>query len=130
MRARTWPLSSDKITVASGRAAFPRWDLIWVHAETGRAAGFPPFKPGINEDAVQPFGLGLRLHKARAGNDDRPCNTIRLAPALKDRSSGAQILYPAVGAAADKDILHRDVGHLLAGDKAHIIERFLRGDLL
>ena len=49
-----------------------------VGGEAHRAAGLAPFEAGVEEDAVQPLGLGLALDALRAGHDpgghvSRPC---------------------------------------------------------
>ncbi len=50
----------------------------------------------------------------------------RDVPPVEQSRSSAQILDPAVGATADKDMLDRHVGQFLPRGQPHIVERLLR----
>ena len=104
VRARARPLPADEIAVAGRGAALARRHLVGVHRQAHRAAGLAPFEAGLDEDAVEPLGLGLALDQPRAGHDQR-ADAVRDVAAVRHRGGGAQILDPAVGAAADEDIL-------------------------
>ena len=119
-------LAPLEIAVRGRGAALARAELIRVHAEAHRAAGLAPFEAGLLEDPVEPLGLGLRLHQARARHDHGADALVHLA-ALDDLRHGAQILDAAIGAGADEDAVERDVGDLLAALQPHIIERALGG---
>ena len=49
---------------------------------------------------------------------------------LRDGGGGAQIFDPAIGAGADKDMIHLDVGELHVGGQAHIVQRAFGGGAL
>src|SRR5204863_9142446 len=85
-------------------------------------AGLTPVEAGGEEDAIESFLLGLPLHQARSRNDQRLLHPIADLAAADDLSDRAQILDPAVGAAANEDVLDRDVLQPLSGFEPHIVE--------
>src|SRR5258707_735365 len=97
--ARTLP--ADEIAVGGGDAALARSDRVAVHRQAHRAAGLAPFEAGIEEDAVEPFGLGLALDVLRARHHPGP-HMARYLPALGHHSRSTQVRQPAVGAGADE----------------------------
>src|SRR5690242_19115880 len=100
MRPRARSLAADEIAVAGRGAALPRGHLVGVNREARRAARLAPFEAGVDEHLVEPLGLGLRLYQAGARHDDRPLDARRLVPPAQHLGGGAQVLDPAVGAAA------------------------------
>lgn len=62
MCATSASLTAFKITVRSGRTAFPGCELIGIHAKAHRTAALPPFETSFSEDPVQPFRFGLVLY--------------------------------------------------------------------
>src|SRR5258708_11159775 len=74
--ARALALAALEIAVRGRGAALARGDPVARHADAHRAAGFAPLEAGGDEDAVEPFGLGVALHLLRAGHHhgghDRP----------------------------------------------------------
>ena len=66
MRARAAALPSDEIPVGRRGAALAGRHRLAIGAEAKRAAGLAPLEPGLQEDLVQPFGLGLLLDEARS----------------------------------------------------------------
>ncbi|MCY1455527.1 hypothetical protein D9M71_726650 [compost metagenome] len=69
MGTPTWALTSFKVTVGSGCTALARIKAVVVHAETHGAAGVAPFEAGIDEGAINSFGLGLPLDQPGARYD-------------------------------------------------------------
>src|SRR3954470_2524428 len=104
-RARTLPAA--EIAVGGIRAAFSRSDQITVDADAHRAAGFAPFEPGVEEDAIEPLLFRLTLDQRRAGGN----KARHLAgPTSEDDGRSTQILDAGVGAGADEHTIDRDVG--------------------
>src|SRR5690348_13316399 len=112
MGAAAGALAALEIAVRGRGAAFAGAQGIAVERRAERAAGLAPFESGVAEDAVEPFGFGLALHRPRAGHD--PGRHARLA-ALGDRRRLAQIIETRIGAGADEDAVDRDLGEKLAG---------------
>src|SRR5262249_57699516 len=79
--------------------------LVVVHRHAHRATGVAPLEPCFEEDAVEPFLLGLVLDMPRTGYDQRSHPFGNLA-APGDSGGSAQILDAAVGAPAAKHPLH------------------------
>src|SRR6516162_8623260 len=73
--------------------------LVVVHRHAHRATGVAPLEPGFEEDAIEPFLLGLVLDMTRTGYDQSGDPFGDLA-ALGDSRGGTKILDPAVGARA------------------------------
>ncbi len=64
-----WRPSKLRFEVVAHALAVHR--LVVVHRHAHRAAGVAPLEPGLDEDAVEPFFLGLVLDVAGAGHDQR-----------------------------------------------------------
>ena len=122
--SRPWRPSKLRFEVEAQRSRGAK--LIGVHAEAHRAARLAPIEAGRLEDLVEPFGLGLLLHQARARHDHGADIGIHLL-AVDDLRHLAQILDAAIGAGADEHAVERDVGDLLAALQAHIVELALGG---
>ena len=126
MRARTRALPANEIAIRGAGTALAGRHLIGVHAQAHGTARLAPFEAGINEDAVQPFGFGLALHKAGTRYHQRLPHVAGHLAAAHHIGSHAQILDAAVGAAADEDILYGHIFHAGTGGEAHIIQALLR----
>jgi len=59
----TRPLPTFEIPIGSRRTPLSRLELIGVHTQTHRAAGFTPLESCVSKDAVEPFVFRLRLHQ-------------------------------------------------------------------
>src|SRR3954470_3485979 len=123
MRPRPRTLPSYEIPVRGGSTTFAARYFIGVHCETHRATRLTPLESRRNKHAVEPFGFGLALDQPRAGNDQSLTDSVGDMTPLHHRRGGAKILDPAVGAAADEDMLDRNVPHRSARNQPHIIER-------
>src|SRR5271157_1434324 len=106
-------LTALKIAVRGRSATFARRQTVGIHRQTHRAARFPPFETGGEENLVQTFSFRLFLDQPGAGNDHGVDMAGDLA-ALRDFSGFAQILDTAIGAGADEDAVDLDVGRLFA----------------
>ena len=107
MRAALEALTALEIAVRGRGAALAGLELVGVHGEAHRAAGLAPLEAGGEEDLVQPFGLGLLLHQARARHDHGVVELVGDLLAFDDLGDRAQILDAAIGAGADEDTVER-----------------------
>ena len=78
-------------------------------------------KPAAVKILSRPFVLRLLLDARRAGDDERAHGRVD-ALAGHDRSRGAQVLDPRVGARPDEDTVDGDVRDLRAGRETHVRE--------
>ena len=79
----------------------------------------PPLEARCPEDGVQPFGLGLPLHKA--GTRDHPgFHAVGHAPPARHRRGASQVFDAAVGAGADEHPVDRQRRERLARLQAHV----------
>ena len=92
-------LAALEVAVAGGRRPLARRELVGVHGQAHRAARLPPVEAGGGEDLVEALGLGLVLHRERAGHDEGAHAGLHLA-ALGHRGGGPEVLDAAVGAAS------------------------------
>ena len=129
MGATGTTLTPLEVAVAGGGAALPRLQPVVVHGQTHGAAGQTPLKACLDEDLVQPLGLGLGLHLlgARHHQGLYPCGDLATAG---DGGSRAQILDAAVGARTDEHLVDGHVGELLARLQVHVGEGLAGGLLL
>src|SRR5271169_1947726 len=97
MGATAAPLPALEIAVRGGGAALAGLELVGVHGKAHGTAGLAPFETGLEEDAIEPFFLGLMLHQARARHDHGLDARCHLA-APGDSSGCAKIFDPPVGA--------------------------------
>src|SRR5450756_1515304 len=74
-------LPAFEISIGRRSAALSGRELVVIHAETHRAAGFAPLKAGFLEYLVQPFAFRLRLHQSGTGYDHGKLHAIGLVPA-------------------------------------------------
>ena len=116
---RPWRPSKLRLLVDADRS--PGGELVGVHGQAHRAARLPPVEAGGGEHLVEALGLGLVLHRERAGHDERAHAVLHLA-ALGHRGGGPQVLDARVGAAADEHGVDGDVAHRRAGGEAHVLE--------
>src|SRR5271165_5444706 len=121
MRAALVALAAFKIAVRGRGAALAGREFVRVHGEAHRAAGLPPLEAGGKENLVEPLGLGLGLHQARARNN-HGVDPLAHSPPFRDLRRGAQILDAAVGAGADEDPVDCEVRNLLAALETHVVE--------
>ena len=111
-----------EIAVGGRHAALARLAAIAIAAGAHRAAGFAPEETGVAEDAVEPGGFGLALHRARARNhqgDDARGD----APSPRHRRGGDEIGQARIGAGADEDAVDRQPRYRRSRREAHIVER-------
>src|SRR3989454_8479699 len=71
VRARALALAPLEVAVGGGGHAFALTRGLAVHPHAHRAAGLAPLEAGLDEDAVEPFGLGGALDQPRARHDPR-----------------------------------------------------------
>src|SRR5688500_4417992 len=99
VRAAAFALAALEVAVAGAGAARARFELVGVHRQAHRAAGFAPLEARVLEDAVEALLLGLTFHLAAAGDDHRVHaggNLVTLDP----RGRGPQVADAGVGAGA------------------------------
>ena len=106
------------------RSARQRRHLVGVHRKAHRAARLAPFEAGIDEDAVEPLGLGLALDQSRARHDQRlpdrrAPGACRAALSAAARRSSIRLLVqlPMKMCSTATSCMR------CAGRQAHIIER-------
>ncbi len=76
-------LTSFKVSIAGGGAAFTGPEYIGIHRQAHTAAaGFPPLKPSLFEQLVESFLFSLLFHEPGAGDDHR-MNGLRDMLALR-----------------------------------------------
>src|SRR5450759_1374147 len=121
VRARTRPLSADKVAVACRNAPLSGGDELIVDREAHRAARLAPFEAGCGEDAVESECLGLAPHALRSRHHPR-AHSLRHVPAANDLRGPLQIRETAVGAGAEEHVLDGQPEQLLAGAQAHVLE--------
>ena len=71
MRAAAGALPAAEVAVRRRGAALARARLIAVDRRAQRAARVAPLEARGREDAIEPFALGLPLHRPRARHDPR-----------------------------------------------------------
>ncbi len=81
MCAPALALAAFEVAIRRGRATFAGRELVGVHRETHRTAGFAPVEAGVAEHPVEPFGLGFGLDGGRAGYHERAHSGLDLATA-------------------------------------------------
>jgi hypothetical protein len=84
-------LAPFEISIAGGSTAFSRLKHVGIHRQTHTAAGFPPFKPRLFKQTVEPFLFGLLFHQTGTGHDHR-MNGFRNVPALRQACGHTKIL--------------------------------------
>ena len=119
-----WRPSKLRLVLEAQRSPGPQ-DVV-VHGEAHGAAGLAPFEAGLDEDTVEPFGLGLTAHLAGAGHDDR-ADAVGDPASAQHAGGVAQILDAGIGAGADEGMVDADRLHRHAGRQAHVVERPRRG---
>src|SRR6478735_6058729 len=83
VRATALALAALEVAVRRGRRALAGRELVGVHAEAHRAAGVAPLGAEVEEDLVEPLGLGLEPH-AGGRRDDEDAHPVGLLLALDD----------------------------------------------
>src|SRR6266487_264879 len=121
VRATTATLASLEVAVAGGGAAFPFGEAIAVHGNAHTATRLTPLEAGLAEGIGQALLFGDTAHTHRAGNDQR-AHIGRDVLALHVPGGHAQILQARIGAGADEDGVQFDVGDLLTGLQAHVLQ--------
>ena len=90
-------LAALEITVRCRGATLTGPELVGVHRQAHRAAGLAPFKPGLDENPVEAFSLGLLLHQSGSRYDHGADAGIDIS-AVHDARDLAQILDPCIRA--------------------------------
>src|SRR5262245_11811598 len=129
MGAALVALPALEVAVRGRGASLAGRELVGIHGEAHGAAGLAPLEAGLDEDLVEPFGLGLLLHQPGARHD-HGVDAGLYGLAVGHLGGSAQILDATVGAGADEYPIDRDVGDLLAALEPHIGERRLGGAAL
>src|SRR5450631_3848459 len=62
-------LAAFEVAIRRRGAALAGLEPILVHGQAHRAARLAPLESGGGENSIEAFALGLRLHRAGAGND-------------------------------------------------------------
>src|SRR2546427_6493834 len=122
MRPRTFALAPLEVAVGGGGHALALARRLAVHPHAHRAAGLPPLEAGLDEDTIEPLGLGGALDEPRARHDPRRHDG---AVPLHHPGGRAQVLEPTIGAGADEDAIDLDLGERRAGVEPHVRERAL-----
>src|SRR5690348_13846077 len=65
-RAAARALPAFEVAVAGADRVLARLDLVTVHGDAHRAPRLAPLRARLEEDAVEPLGLGLLLHALRS----------------------------------------------------------------
>src|SRR3954468_22511474 len=65
-------LPTLEVAVAGADRVLAGLDLIAVHGDAHRATGLTPLGARVQEDPIQPLGLGLLLHALRPWDDHGP----------------------------------------------------------
>src|SRR5659263_514737 len=126
VRAPALALAALEVAVGRRRAALPRCELVRVHAQAHRAAGVAPLRTEVEEDLVEPLGLGLQADPGRRRHDE-DAHRLRLGASLDELGDRAKVLDPTVGARADEDRVDRDVTQRRSRGQAHVLDRTLGG---
>src|SRR5205807_2769865 len=114
---RALALAPLEVAVGGGGHALALARRLAVHPHAHRAAGLAPLEARLDEDAIEPLGLGGALHQPRAWHDPRRHDG---AAPPHDPGGRAQVLEPAVGAGADEDAIDLDLGEGRAGLEPHV----------
>ncbi len=122
-------LAAFKVAVAGADGVLPRFELVAVHGDAHRAAGFAPLCAGFLENPVEAFGFSLFLDILRTGHDHHAQSTGHFAP-FQQRSRQAQVGDARVGAGADEDHIHLLAEQGLPGLQAHVGQGFFEGEFL
>ena len=110
-----------EVAVAGAGRALAGLEAVGVHGQAHAAPRLPPLGAGLDEDAVEPLGLGLIADRLAPRHDQGAHPRGDLA-ALEDPGGGPQVLDPAVGARADEDDVDGDLGDRRAGHQPHVFE--------
>src|SRR3989344_172561 len=116
----TGPLTAFEVAVGGGGAMLATAEFVRVHRQAHGAARLAPFKTGLKENGVQPFGFGLRLDQAGTWNDHGLLEGRAPRAAFGDKGGSAQFCAARVGARADKYPVELNVGDRLIGGQAHV----------
>src|SRR5262249_7640498 len=119
--AATPALTTLEVSVARAHGVLSRLDLIAVHGDAHRAAGFTPLGARFAEDAVGPFCLRLTLDGLRPGYDERS-HAGRNAAALEDACRRSKIRDARVRARTDEDDVDRAADHRRPRREIHVLE--------
>src|SRR3982750_2365222 len=123
--ARTHALSPLEIAIAGADGVVPRRHEVAIHSEAHRAAALAPFGTGVEEHAMEAFGLGSALDVLRSRDHEHLHALGELVTAQHPRGV-AQVGEPSIRAAADEHIVHRHILNRLAGLEPHVVERPLK----
>src|SRR6266540_2699756 len=118
MRASAATLTAFEISVAGGGAALAFAERVGIHAETHGASGLTPFRPRVDEHAIEAFLFRLRFDDSGTRNDHGVNAAVEFVSAENARCF-AEIFETAIGARADKHAVHRDSGDAAAGFESH-----------
>src|SRR6185312_13594028 len=122
-----WTLAAFEIPVRGRDTVFAGGYFVFVHPQACRAARLTQLKPRFFEDLVDAFADGLFFHLF-AARDDPDFHIVGLFPALYKRGNQPEVFDPAVGAAADEDVVHFFSFNGCARLETHVCERFgIRG---
>ncbi len=89
-------LAAHEVAVGGSGAALTRGDLVGVHAEAGRAAGFAPLEARRVEEGVEPSASACCFTKPGAGHDHRAHLTFAGLPAPTLATSRRSSIRPLV----------------------------------
>src|SRR6267142_2123845 len=124
-RSPLWTsLPAYKIAIRRRRRNFPAVELIRIHRQTHRAAGFAPLKPGFDKYFMQALLLSELFYLRRTGHNQRADGRINFS-SLGYFRRGAQIGETPIGARADKRHVHRRTQNRRAGFPTHMLVGFL-----
>src|SRR6056297_3890064 len=101
MRPGARPLAVLEVAVGAGNHALLAAEMLAAGEKAHGAAGLPPLETRRGEDAVEPFGLGSRLHPAGTGHADGP-DAVGDVPPPQNLGGRAQVAQPTVRARADE----------------------------
>ena len=112
MGASAAALATLEVPVGRRRAALAGAQLVGVHAQAHRAPRLAPLEAGVEEDPVEPLGLGLGLDPVRPGHDERAhavgatCRP-RATTAAARRSSMREFVHDPMKTTSTAIVAHR-----------------------
>ena len=115
-------LAALEVAVAGGGGALAGGQLVGVHGQAHRAARLAPVEARGGEHLVEPLGLGLVLHRERAGHDHGPHAGLDLRPAATSAAARRSSMRPLVH--EPMNTVSTGMSRIgRAGGQAHVLER-------
>ena len=122
MRSPARALPSLEIAIRGGRTTLARRQLVFVHAEAHGATRFAPLETRCDENFVQTFFFGLRLHQTGTRHHHRQLHIGRNLFALGHLRGGANVFNARIGAGADEHLVDADLGNRRVRLQIHVFQ--------